>query len=88
MAEITLKKERPVLTVNVGDEQIKVPLTFNRAEFEELGAAEDKVDAIGRFFEKYLGEVYSQIGDDDINALFKAWTDARAEIGAPGTRRN
>ena len=84
MAEITLKKERPSLTVNVGDEQIKVPLTFNRMEFEEIGAADDKVGAINSFFEKYLGDVFGQIGDDDISALFKAWTDARAEIGAPG----
>ena len=81
--EVTLKKERPVLTVNVGDEQVKVPLTFNRVEFGELGNAEDKENAMDGFFERYLGEVYWQLGDDDITALYKAWTHARAKIGAP-----
>lgn len=84
MAEITLKKERPSLIVNVGDEQIKVPLTFNKQEFDEIGRADDKVTVMNGFFEKYLGDVFNLIGDDDISALFKAWTDARAEIGAPG----
>ena len=82
--EVTLKKERPSLTVNVGDEQIKVPLTFTRAEFEEIGKSDDPVAAMGLFFEKYLGDVFGQLGDDDVTTLFKAWTEARAEIGAPG----
>lgn len=83
MAEVTLKRERPSLTVNVGDERYEVPLTFTRSELSELGASEDKVEAAAAFFSKYLGDVYDMLGDDDVAALMQAWTDARAEIGAP-----
>ena len=81
--EITLKSERPTLTVNIGDEQIKVPLTFNRQEFAALGAASDKVQATNDFFAKYLGDVFEELGDDDLMALFAAWTEARQELGMP-----
>ena len=84
MAEVTLKKERPALTVNVGDEQYKVPLTFTRREIEQLGKAEDGGSAVFEFFAKYLGEeLYEQLGDDDLQALVEAWQKAREEMGAP-----
>lgn len=81
--EVTLKGKRPTLTVNVGGERYQVPLTFSRTEFEELGRSEDKVAATNAFFAKYLGDLYDELGDDDITALFNAWTSARSEIGAP-----
>ena len=84
MAEITLKRERPTLTVNIGDEQYKVPLTFTRSEMESLGKDNENGEAVFAFFEKYLGEVYDQLGDDDLSVLFQAWMDARTEAGAPG----
>ena len=84
MAEITLKRERPALTVNIGDEQYKVPLTFTRSEMESLGKDNENGEAVFAFFEKYLGEVYNQLGDDDLSVLFQAWADARTEAGAPG----
>ena len=84
MAEITLKRERPTLTVNIGDEQYHVPLTFTRSEMESIGKDNDNGEAVFAFFEKYLGEVYDQLGDDDLSVLFQAWMGARAEAGAPG----
>lgn len=84
MAEVTLKRERPTLTVNVGDEQYHVPLTFLRSEIEEMGRGDDTGEAMNRFFARYLGDVYDMFGDDDIMALVNAWSEARAEIGAPG----
>ena len=81
--EVTLKHVRPVLTVNVGDDVYRVPLTFNRAEYEALGAAEDKVDATNDFFAKYLGDVFDELGDDDVAVLLNAWTEARKELGMP-----
>lgn len=82
--EVTLKRERPVLTVNVGDERLYVPLTFTREEYTQLGTAEDKTEAIDAFFEKYLGDIIHELGDDDYMALLGAWSDARKEVGAPG----
>lgn len=84
MAEVTLKRERPVLTVNVGDEEYRVPLTFTRAEYEAIGAVEDKAEAVNAFFAKYLGDVFDELGDDDMAVLFNAWTEARTALGAPG----
>lgn len=81
--EITLKRERPTLTVNIGDEQKKVPLTFNRSEFAAIGVAEDKVQATNDFFAKYLGDAFEELGDDDLMALLNAWTAARNELGMP-----
>jgi len=81
--EVTLRGERPTLTVNVGDESMHVPLTFTRAEMVDLGEREDKMEAIGAFFETYLGDVYERLGDDDVALLLQAWTDARAELGMP-----
>lgn len=81
--EVKLKGKRPTLTVDVNGERMQVPLTFNRVEFEELGKADDKVSAMASFFAKYLGDVYEELGDDDLMALYTAWTDARAEVGAP-----
>lgn len=83
MAEITLKRERPVLTVNIGDEQKRVPLTFNRAEFERMGATEDKAEAMNGFLAKYIGEAFEELGDDDLIVLLNAWTEARSELGMP-----
>lgn len=83
MAEITLKKERPALTVNVGDEQYQVPLTFTHTEMEQLGKDGDSGAAVFSFFAKYLGDVYEQLGDDDLQTLIQAWTEARDAIGAP-----
>ena len=40
--------------------------------------------ATNRFLSKYLGDVYDQLGDDDIATLLNAWSSARAKIGAPG----
>jgi len=81
--EVTLKGKRPTLTVNAGDETFHVPLTFNRVEFERLGKVEDKFAAVGEFFAKYLGDVYDELGDDDLSTLLDAWLAARKEIGAP-----
>jgi len=82
MAQVTLKAERPSLTVNVGEEQYKLPLTFTRSEYEEMAKAEDGT-AIFVFFRKYLGDVMDMLGDDDIVTLTQAWSEARKEIGAP-----
>jgi hypothetical protein len=68
--------------VNVGDESYGVPLTFNRAEYGEL-AEKDGMDAVSDFFAKYLGDVSDELGDDDLSALFDAWTRARVALGAP-----
>jgi len=82
--EVTLKRERPVLTVNIGDdEQKRVPLTFTRAEMEELGSADDTAQAMYTFFGRYLGDVVEMLGDDDLSALFDAWREAREELGMP-----
>lgn len=81
--EISLKSERPCLTVNAGDCQYKVPLTFNRCEFEEIGRSADQQSAMNDFFAKYLGDIYDQLGDDDLMALYGAWANARRELGAP-----
>ena len=67
--EITLKTERPTLTVHVGDDTIEVPLTFTRSEYAEMAQAEDGSEAM--------------FGYDDLVALVGAWRDAREEIGAP-----
>lgn len=83
MAEITLKRERPTLTVNIGDEQYKVPLTFTRSEMESLGKDNEHGEAVFAFFEKYMGDVYDQLGDDDLQTLIQAWKEARSGIGAP-----
>ncbi len=83
MAEVTLKRERPSLTVNVGDERYEVPLTFNHREMEKLGKAKDGGAAVSSFFAEYLGDVVDMLGDDDLSALFQAWGAARAEIGEP-----
>ena len=82
--EVTLKRERPTLTVNVGAEQLHVPLTLTRAELAEIGKSDDMEAATGRFFAKYLGDVYDELGDDDLQVLMAAWSEARAAIGAPG----
>ncbi len=85
MASVTLRAERPVLTVNIGDErEVGVPLTFTRAEFVEMGKAADPTEGMFGFFRTYMGDVVDMLGDDDLSALIKAWTDARAEIGEPG----
>lgn len=81
--EVTLKRERPALTVNIGDDQYRVPLTFNRSEFAEIGAAEDKVKATNDFFAKYLGDAFEELGDDDLMVLLNAWTEARNALGMP-----
>lgn len=82
--EVTLKRERPTLTVNIdGDEQKHIPLTFNRREFETLGRAEDQTAAIYDFFAKYLGDVFEELGDDDLMALFDGWQRAREALGEP-----
>lgn len=83
MAEVTLKAERPVLEVNVGEERYRLPLTFTRVEYEEMRGSDDSAGSILGFFRKYLGDVLDLIGDDDMVTLIRAWTDARAEIGAP-----
>lgn len=81
MASVSLKAERPCLTVNFGDDEYKVPLTFTRDEYKDLGEREDEQDAaIFDFFRKYLGDIVDQIGDDDVIALIKAWRDARNEL--------
>ena len=81
---VTIKAQRPTMTVNIGGErEVEVPLTFNRAEAVEFGKAEDGTDAMFGFFRKYLGEVLDEIGDDDLNALLKAWTEGRRELGEP-----
>lgn len=82
MAEVTLKRERPMLTVNVGDESYGVPLTFNRSEYGEL-AEKGGMEAVNGFFAKYLGDVFDELGDDDMVTLLEAWTSARSAIGAP-----
>ncbi len=81
---VTLKTQRPELTVNIGGErEVGVPLTFTRQEYEEFGKAESKDGSMFAFFRKYLGDVVDEIGDDDITALFSAWMDARNELGEP-----
>lgn len=81
--EVTLKAERPVLIVNVGEEQKRLPLTFTRVEMERIGRADDKNAATIEFFRTYLGDVIDQIGDDDFNVLWRAWLRAREEAGMP-----
>lgn len=81
--EITLKDERPVLTVNIGEEKKRVPLTFNRAEYIGLGKAEDKREATEDFFRKYIGEVYDELGDDDVALLLDTWQRERMALGTP-----
>lgn len=84
MASVTLKRERPVLTVNIGDEtEVGVPLTLTHDEFEQLGKAKDPGEGMLWYFRKYLGDVVDVIGDDDLSALMAAWAKARAEIGEP-----
>ena len=81
--EITLKDERPALTVNYGGEQMRVPLTLNRMEMVAMGKAEDKEEAIFDFFRKYLGDAIDEIGDDDLGMLVNAWNGERKAIGTP-----
>ncbi len=84
MASVTLRAERPVLTVNIGDErEVGVPLTLTRTEYETIGKAADAEAAVFEFFRKYLGDVVDDLGDDDLTALFTAWRDARAALGEP-----
>ena len=84
MASVTLRAERPTLTVDIGGErEVGVPLTFTHAEFVELGKAKTPEEGVFAFFRTYLGDVIDQIGDDDVRALLKAWGDARAAIGEP-----
>ena len=72
-----------MLTVDADGELIKIPLTFNRSDLEIIGAAETPKAKMDAFFAKYLGDIYDEIGDDDIKALTEAWGDARRELGMP-----
>lgn len=83
MAEVTLRGKRPTLTVIIGDEHIEVPLTFNRADLLMIGESEDNVEAVNRFFAKYIGKAYDELGEDDLSALVAAWSSARSELGMP-----
>ena len=84
MAAVTLSTERPVLTVNVdGEREVGVPLTMTHAELLAWGAAESPDTAFMDFCRAYLGDVVDKIGDADINALAKAWGDARRGLGQP-----
>ena len=83
MAAVTLKAERPSLTVDVGGErEVKVPLTFTHPEYVEIGGM-DPGEGMLEFFRKYLGDVIDEVGDDDLAALMKAWAEARAALGEP-----
>jgi len=84
MADVTLKAKRPVLTVGIGDDrEAELPLTLTHDEYTDFGKADSPEEAMLAFFRKYLGEVVDEIGDDDMTALIRAWSDARTTLGEP-----
>lgn len=84
MTTISLRDERPALTVEYGGAEYKIPLTFNRMEYIALNKADDKAEWGEKFFRKYLtDEVYEAIDDLDMALILDTWKRERAALGTP-----
>ena len=81
MAEITLRKpEAKVLTVNIGNDKVNIPLgaSLTLEEYASLSTYEGTI----AFYNKYIPEdIAKNLTFDEYNQITAAWVEATKKAG-------
>ena len=75
--------ERPYITVNLGGDERRLPLTFDSSDFDLMGKTDDAGEGLKAFLAKYLGDVTYQLGDDQLMAIMRVWQQQRRALAEP-----